>query len=205
MKTILTIIAFVFILPIGAQDLNIKKTNSGIFSLGARSSIGLVNDGKWQKTAFGTGGHFRIQFSDRVNSEWFADHLKADLDNYGWRADTHIGWSVMYYLTKKPNPFIQPYVLAGHCFEYLKFTENNNPSNYAERWSGSVQGGFGTHFNITQRCDISLVTQYMLHLGTKIIASNNNNITTFTKKSGSGIHDHILLHLSINYKIADLW
>lgn len=205
MRTILIIVAVVFMLPLKAQELQIKKTRAGTFSLGARSSLGLVNDGKWQRTAFGTGGQFRIQFSDRVNTEWFADHLKADLSDYAWRADTHIGWSVMYYLTKNPEPLIQPYLLAGHCFEYLKFTDNTSPANHAERWSASIQVGIGTHFNITKRFDISLATQYMLHLGTKITASNNEGVTSFTKTKGAGIHDHILLNLSINYKIADLW
>ncbi|MDD3876397.1 MAG: hypothetical protein PHT69_07230 [Bacteroidales bacterium] len=205
MRTILMIAAFFFLHSVSAQDLLPQTDFSGGFSLGARSSIGLVNDGKWQKPAFGTGGHFRLQFSERVNSEWFADHLKADLSNYGWRADTHIGWSLIYYLSSRKKPIIMPYVLAGHCFEYLKFTENINSSNYAERWSASVQGGLGTHFNLTDHFDFSLGIQYMLHLGTKIVPSNNNGITSFTNTKGAGIHDHVLLHLSINYKIADLW
>ncbi|HNW71177.1 MAG TPA: hypothetical protein PKI01_12285 [Bacteroidales bacterium] len=205
MRTILIILAAFIFLPSQAQELKLKKTQSGVLSLGARSSIGLVNDGQWQKPAFGTGGHFRLRFSDRVNSEWFADHLKADLSYYAWRADTHIGWSVMYYLTKNPEPLIQPYLLAGHCFEYLKFTDNKSPANHAERWSASIQAGIGTHFNITKRFDISIATQYMLHLGTKIKASNVEGVTSFTKTKGAGIHDHILLNLSINYKIADLW
>ncbi len=111
----------------------------------------------------------------------------------------------MYYLRKNSKPLIRPYVLAGHCFEYLKFTDNIFPNNYAERWSASIQGGFGTHINVTERVDFSFATQYMMHLGTKIIASNTNNITTFTKKTGTGIHDHILINFSINYKIVDLW
>lgn len=205
MRSILVIFLVCNLLQLKSQDLKLKNSDAGILSLGVRSSIGIVNDGKWQKPAFGTGGHFRIQFSDRVNSEWFADHLKAELENFGWRADTHIGWSIMYYLRKKPKPFIRPYVLAGHCFEYLKFTDNLFPNNYAERWSASIQGGFGTHLNVNERIDFSIATQYMMHLGTKIIASNINNITTFTKKTGAGIHDHILINFSINYKISDLW
>ena len=205
MRTLITITAFLFYLPLGAQELNIKNTKAGILSIGARSSIGIVNDGKWQKTAFGTGGQFRLQFSDRINTDWFIDYLTADLDDYAWRADCHIGWSVIYYLSKNQNNFIQPYLLAGHCFEYLKFTDNQNPDNFANRWSASIQGGGGLQFNITQRFDISLVAQYMLHLGTKITASNSEGITTFTKTSGLGIQDHVLLHISLNYKIADLW
>jgi len=205
MRTISNLLAFLVFVSAQAQPLKQKNTPAGIFSLGARTCIGLVNDGQWQRTAFGTGGQFRLQFSDRVNTEWFADHLKADLSDYAWRADTHIGWSVMYYLTKKPQPLVRPYVLAGHCFEYLKFTDNNDGSNFAERWSASVQGGAGAQLNISPRLDLSLAAQYMLHLGTKIKPANTEGVTTFSKSEGLGIHDHILLHLSINYKIADLW
>lgn len=205
MKTLVLIVAVVFILPIQAQELHIRNNRAGLISFGVRSSLGLVNDGVWQKTAFGTGAECRLQFSDRINTEWFADHLKADLADYAWRADTHIGWSVMYYLRKKPDPIVQPFLLAGHCFEYLKFTDNVNPSNFAERWSASVQGGIGTQINISQRFDVSLVAQYMMHIGTKITASHAENVTTFTKSSGLGIQDHILIHISLNYKIADLW
>lgn len=205
MRPLITIIAFLFFLRTEAQEFHIKGRDAGTFSLGARSSIGLVNDGKWQRTAFGTGGQFRIRFSDRVNSDWFMDYLTADLDNYAWRADLHIGWSVLYYLSKRTDPFIQPYLLAGHCFEYLKLTDNTNTSNFAERWSGSVQGGLGTSINLTDRFDVSLVAQYMIHFGTRITPSNTEGVTTFTKHNGSGIADHVLLHISLNYKIADLW
>lgn len=205
MKTIMVLALVFFIIPVKSQDLNLKKNRGGIISLGGRNSIGIVNDGKWRKPGFGTGGHFRLQFSDRVNSEWFIEYLTANISDYAWKADTHIGWSVLYYLTNKPEAVIQPYLLAGHCFEHLKYTDNFNSKNFAERWSASLQGGVGTHFNITRRFDISLVAHYMIHLGTKIFTSNVEKTTTFTKKKGAGIHDHILLNISLNYKIADLW
>lgn len=206
MKRVLIIAAlFIVIAETQAQELQIKNNRSGIFSIGGRTSISLVNDGQWQKTAFGTGGQFGIMFSDRIGSEWFIDHLKADLKDFAYRADTHIGWSLMYYLTEKQEPLFQPYVLAGHCFEYLKFTENANESNFAERWSASIQGGFGAQLNVTKRFDICFTAQYLMHFGTKITASNNDGIVTFTKRKGYGIHDHILFHLGLNYKIADLW
>ncbi len=206
MRTFLASLLILIFSSIHGQEMNVKGSSSGIFSLGARSSIGLVNDGVWQKPAFGTGGQFRLKFGDRVNTEWFADYLTADLADKAWRADLHIGWSVMFYPLKNPSAKIQPFILAGHCFEYLKFTQNYYTANYAERWSSSVQGGLGTHFNLTPRLDLSLTAQYMAHFGTKILIKENDYGTiTFKKVSGSGIHDHILLNLSVNYKIADLW
>jgi hypothetical protein len=206
MRKISAIILMIFVSSLYGQEMTQKGSSSGIFSLGARSSIGLVNDGVWQKPAFGTGGQFRLQFGDWVNTEWFADYLTADLADKAWRADLHIGWSVLFYPLKNPKSMIQPFILAGHCFEYLKFTENYNTDNYAERWSSSVQGGLGTHVNHTPRLDLSLTAQYMVHFGTKILVSENDyGAIAFRKVSGSGIHDHILLNLSVNYKIVDLW
>lgn len=188
------------------QGMLTKNSDAGIFSLGVRSAVGMVNDGKWQTPAFGTGGQFRLKFADRVNSEWFADFLTADLADFGNRTDIHIGWSVMYYLLNKPYSFFEPYVLAGHCFEYLKFSDNRDEHNFAERWSSSIQGGVGTQINLSSSVNVSLSAQYMLHFGTKIayIKEGNNSIQ-FLKSKNSGIHDHILIALSINYKIADLW
>ncbi len=204
MRNLIIITACILAFSARGQETN-KVDNAGTFSLGARSSIGLVNDGKWQKTAFGTGGQCRIRFSDKVNTDWFLDYLTADLENYAWRADCHIGWSVLYYLSKSNNPTVQPYILAGHCFEYLKFTDNVNAKNYAERYSASVQGGAGVQFNITEKFDVSIVGQYMMHLGTKITAAHVNNETIFSKSKGYGIQDHVLLHISLNYKIGHLW
>jgi len=206
MKRIIACVWMVAVLSASyGQALKLKKGYGGILSVGARSSIGLVNDGNWQQPAFGAGAQFRLRFSERVNSDWFFDYLTADLKDYAWRTDYHIGWSVIYYLTKNPSPRFQPYVLAGHCFENLKFTDNHDPSHRANRWSASVQAGAGVHYNITPRFDLSLVAQYMLHMGTKLTAEAPEGEAVFTKHSGFGFQDHVLLHLSINYKIADLW
>ena len=205
MKTTIIISALIFSLQLRAQELKMKGSDAGTFSLGVRSCIGIVNDGKWQKTAFGAGGQFRIRFSDRVNSDWFLDFLTADLEDYAWRTDVHIGWSVLYYLTRKPDAVVQPYILAGHCFEYLKFTDNKDWNNNSVRYSASIQGGAGVSFNITKRFDISVVAQYMIHIGTKLTAAKVNDAAVFTKSSGIGTQDHVLLHISLNYKIADLW
>ncbi len=188
-----------------AQSAKIKQEHAGAFSLGVRTAVGLVNDGRWQQPAFGTGGQFGIRFGDRVDSEWIFDYLTADLNKLGFLTDYHIGWSLMYLLTKKPDARIQPFVLAGHCFEYLKYTGNDRPKNSDSRYSASVQAGLGTHINLSSKFFVSLETQYMLHFGTKIQYSSPEGVAVFEKQKGLGIADHLLFHLSLNYKIADLW
>ncbi len=52
--------------------------NKKYFSLGMRSTIsGFSNDG-W---GIGTGGQFRIQLSNRVNTDWFADYITININN----------------------------------------------------------------------------------------------------------------------------
>jgi hypothetical protein len=188
------------------QELNIKKNYGGVFSLGGRSTVSTFNDGVWGNTGMGTGGQVLLQLSDRVNTAWFADYITGGVGNFANRTDYHIGWSVMYYLVpSSAGKLIQPYVLAGHCFDYSNFRDNQDNSHFAERWSSAVQAGFGTHFNLTKRFDVMLQGQYMIHLGNDIDATQENGVAVFKKENGVNLEGHILITLGVNYKIADLW
>jgi len=191
-----------------AQSLQPKldklSDNTGMFSLGARNTISVFNshDG----TSFGVGGHFRIQLSDRVNTEWYADFMSSNLENQLARRDYHIGWSVLYYLlpSAKSN-FFQPFIEAGHCFDFTQLS-NSSTSVERKRWSSAVQMGAGFHINITDRFDITLKTQYMLHLGGHIHADKNPfGIYEIHEHEGFQAEGHLLNTLSINYKIGRLW
>ena len=76
----------------------------------------------------GIGGHTRVQFSDRINTEWFFDYIPSKNKTYTLTNDYHIGWSVMYYPgnTIDFTNLFQPYFIAGHCFDYSKVTEQKN-------------------------------------------------------------------------------
>ena len=180
--------------------------SGGVISVGARNTLSLFN-GQDSQTGFGMGGQFRIQFGNRLNTDWFMDYITAPVGNYANRSDNHIGWSVMYYFTapKDPQQFLKPYLLVGHCFDYTKITDNRDKNNFGERWSSAVQGGLGTHFNLTKRFDVSLTGQYMIHLGNQITATNVNEQVKFVNEKGSSLEGHLLMTVSMNYKIADLW
>jgi hypothetical protein len=96
-------------------------------------------------------------------------------------------------------------VLAGQCFDYTKQQANDDPTNIAERWSSAVQAGLGTHLNLTDRSDISIVGQYMVHLGTDIHAHEHDGEVEFHQEPGASLEGHLLLHLSFNYKLFDAW
>lgn len=208
-KTILFLaLLFTHQFLIGQEGMKIKNKPGGIFSLGVRAPLSAFNDGDWRNMGTGAGGQFRIRIAERLNTDWFFDYVTGNVGNFASRTDYHIGWSVAYYLGKKsPDEVkVQPYVIAGHCFDYTNQKDNNNRSNFSERWSSAVQAGFGTHFNLTKRFDVSTTLQYMIHMGTDIRAEKDvNNVVVFEKQSGVNLEGHIFFNLSLNYKLVDLW
>jgi hypothetical protein len=200
------IIIFLFINPdVHAQDNAMKS--SGTFSLGTRTTLSMFNGDDGNPTGMGLGGQFRLQFSNKVNSEWFADFITSSIGDFASRNDYHIGWSLMFYPGSKNDftNFLQPYVLAGHCFDYTRVEANNDSKNYADRLSMAMQAGVGTHFNVTPRFDFSLSAQYMLHLGKEINTAVVDNAVLITRSNSSKPDGHLLVTVSINYKIANLW
>jgi hypothetical protein len=183
---------------------------TGDFSLGMRNTISAFTDAG--SMGMGAGGEFRIRLTKHINTEWFADYITTNIQNLGYRRDGHIGWSVLFYLDKNPLTVgkVTPYVLAGHCFDYTRvFSISQNA--YADRWSSAVQGGLGMHYNLTSRFDVSLLAQYMMHLGTHIEtnviqpAGADVPYLEITKESGLSLEGHLLITLSVNYCLGHLW
>jgi hypothetical protein len=202
---LITAIFLLFAGLVSAQPLNVKNDQGGLFSLGGRTTISTFNHGEFGNTGLGIGGQFRLQFADQVNSDWFFDYIQGKVDDVAFRTDYHIGWSVLFYPTKKFDVPVRPYILAGHCFDYTRVVDNADRNNFMERWSSAVQGGAGVHVNLSQRLDLSVVGQYMVHLGTDVHADVINGQVQFRQEKGASLEGHLLFHVGINYKIADLW
>jgi len=193
-----------------SQELPLKNNYGGVLSIGGRSTISTFNDGKWGDIGIGSGGQFMLQASNRINTAWFFDYITGGIGDFANKTDYHIGWSVMYYLvpsSTEKTPKFQPYILAGHCFDYANIKDNTDNTNFAERWSSAVQAGLGTHVNLSQRFDITLQGQYMIHLGNDIDVEKNATTgkVEFHKNAGVNLQGHILITIGVNYKIADLW
>lgn len=199
----------IFLLLIGganAQELKLKNQQGGIFSLGVRSTTSIFEHSDFGIQGIGYGGQFRLQFSNRLNTEWFFDYMKGNVDQLVSRTDYHVGWSVMYYFTDKLNPPVKPYIVAGHCFDGTYLYDNTNRDNQISKKSSAIQAGAGVHFNLSPRMDITLTTQYMFHLGPDVHAHiEENNEIHFEKHKGTGLEGHLLINIGLNYKIADLW
>lgn len=189
-----------------AQAQHAAEKQSGNFSLGVRSTVSAFSHGE-NNVGYGAGGQFRIQLTDRINTEWFLDVLSGNIENKAQRMDYHIGWSVMYYIID-PRAFtrkVTPYAVAGHCFDYTRISVNENNEVVKGRWSSAVQAGVGFHYNITPQLDVSPQVQYMLHLGRELHAHVTNEGVEIEEHPHSGWEGHLLFNISMNYKFARLW
>ena len=180
-----------------------------MLELGMRSTSSFFTDAGSFGTGFG--GQFRLKLAKRLNTEWFADYLTTDLQGLARRVDGHIGWSVLFYpfSDKKVKGNFNPYLIAGHCFDYTKVTENGNSLNTGNRWSSAMQLGLGCHYNLTDQLDLTLSSQYMSHLGNDLHAEveeidGQKHINIHQDKQ-AGLEGHLLITVSLNVKIADLW
>jgi hypothetical protein len=178
-----------------------KKNNAGMFTLGARSTVSAFSN---EGAGIGTGGCFKIQLANQVNTDWFADYINITIKDKVRSEYYHIGWSVLFYPMKDVKK-VQPFVLAGHCFDYNKVTLINSPSVTADRWGSAVQAGFGAHFNLTDRFDITLMSQYMVHLSTTLETEIGEDYVTIAEEKSTTLHGHLLTTVGLNYKIGKLW
>ncbi len=211
MKSKILIIAFSFYCFAAIAGNKDTARGAGDFSLGMRTVISTFTDAG--SVGMGSGGEFRIRLSKQVNTDWYADYITTNIQNLGYRRDGHIGWSVLFYLSQNPltKGKVTPYILAGHCFDYTKVFSNWPDVSPAERWSSAVHAGFGIHYNLTSRFDISLLAQYMLHLGTHIETQVKTDEASgikyldVSKGSGLSTEGHLLITLSVNYCLGHLW
>ncbi|MCX6274102.1 MAG: hypothetical protein NTV09_02720 [Bacteroidetes bacterium] len=192
------------ITALAGETKNGRDQSTGNFSIGTRNTISMFNDDA--AIGKGIGGQFRFQFMDKLNSEWYADYIPSQT-KITHRDDYHIGWSLMYYFGKNVrfDHVLQPYLIAGHCFDYSVVSQVGNHKNNADRFSSATQAGLGTHFNITKRFDCSLSAQYMLHFGKEIetdVVNGDGKLdihrSEFVKPDG-----HLLFTISFNYKFVN--
>jgi hypothetical protein len=211
-------IILIFILLPFAFHAQKELSDKGLFSLGARTTFSFF-DHHSGSMGTGAGGQFRIQLSERINTEWYLDYLSSQSNMVVGRKDLHIGWSVFYYYLKNNSTskkLVQPFFEIGHCFDHTYVNEIGT-NNFAERWSSAVQMGTGTSFNVTERFDLTAKVQYMIHLGGDIetvensdhshglIEPHDHTAVTITQHKGVDLEGHLLCTISLNYKIGNLW
>ncbi len=202
------LVLIAFLIPVMGKAQEHLDTESGYFQLGIRNVVSAFGDDGAK--GFGMGGQFRIRVLSRVNTDWYADYIKTDIAGLARREDLHIGWSVLAYpfncVSTKGK--ITPYILAGHCFDYSKISRNNDGFSL-DKLSSAVQAGLGMHYNITDRTDVSLTCQYMMHMGKDIHAEVENvdgiKEVHIEKNQVRGVEGHLLVNVSLNVRLFDMW
>lgn len=190
----------------GSPDF-LRQSGSGNFSLGTRNTFSMFNDIPEETQGIGVGGQLRVQFAERINTEWYFDYITSSVFDKAIRNDYHIGWSVMYYPGKNVGftGLFQPYIILGHCFDFTKVFDKNDRSYFSDRVSLATQGGLGLHINITPQLDITTSGQYMLHFGKEIEVTNEEGVLAIVRNPYSSPDGHLLLTASVNYKFGKLW
>ena len=206
MKRIISIFLTVVSIALHGQEVDTTEGYKGEISLGLRTTTSLFTNE--QNPGLGTGGQFRIGLGKRVNTEWFADYIQSNIANLGRRRDVHIGWSVMYYPFAVKKTF-SPYVVAGHCFDYTHVSSFSTDVQAQKRWRSATQAGAGVSWALSNNTDLTLLSQYMIHLGNDvhyhIDEHDGVKKLEIDPKPHSSLEGHLLVTLSLNIKIADLW
>lgn len=201
-------LAFLVAIFLGPQAASAQRNYSGgALALGMRSTMNIFPDDG--AMGFGSGGQFKIGVSKRVNTEWFADIIHSSKNDYYYRNDYHIGWSVQFALAKKgfaENRFT-PYVLAGQCFDLTRATLDLGPFAKTTEKAGSAacQVGTGVSAFLNDRLETTLQAQYMLHLTRDVhLEEPEGLLPQLHSEKGVDFAGHALFTLSLNYYFADL-
>ncbi|MFN0032073.1 MAG: hypothetical protein ACKVOR_07940 [Flavobacteriales bacterium] len=186
----------------GQNEKPFSNESFGIFSLGTRNTFSSFSHDK--QAGIGIGGQFRLQYNERINTEWYFDYITYQTART-YKNDYHIGWSVLYYpgRTVDFSKLLQPYLIAGHCFDLSMVGEKSNETNKQKRTSMATQAGLGTHINITPKLDCSLSAQYMLHFGKEMHVHEDAEHVEIEKHNNSAPDGHLLFTVSFNYKLVD--
>ncbi len=201
----------------GQETKNETNTHAGEFSFGARTTGSLFSS-SGNYLGIGAGGQIRYRVDEKLNTEWFGDWMATDVGGLGQRHDAHIGESMIIYPGKqsgRKNSFT-PYVIGGFCGDYtiietnLYFDAGQNEylKVSKDRWSFATQLGLGTHYNITEKFDVSFTAQYMIHFGSDIdadILTDNNGQKYLQIHQGkeNALEGHLLFTISANFVIVD--
>lgn len=210
-KRIILVALVAITLQVDAQEVKKQRhVQSGYFSVTRRTSWSMWGLNQWKLTGLGLGTAFRIQFSQRLNSEWYADYIKTHYKGKVYRGDRHLTNTLMYYFRKldtfkyKFHPFITTSVF---CLDITKVEEVGPGGQSLQRFSFSQQFGAGTHFFFTERFDISIYAQYYNHLGNDIHIEEHDDGTLHMEavKERISLEGHMFLVFSVGYRIGDLW
>ncbi len=194
----------------------LNGSHKGELSFGARS-VGSLFTATENAFGLGAGGQIRFRIDEKFNTEWFGDWMTTDINGYGQRFDAHIGESMMIYPGKNigQKHTFTPFIVGGFCGDFTRVQtnlifdslQNDYIKQSRDRWSFATQLGCGTHYNFTERFDISFTLQYDIHFGRDINGhvetnSNGEKYLQIEQKQGNALEGHTFFTISLNYVLG---
>lgn len=204
-KTLLFLPLFALFLLPNLSQAQERKFEGGRFGLGMRNAMNFWGENKM--LGFGAGGQFKLAFSPRVNTDFFADIIssKGEFDSY--RKDYHIGWGVQFALAKDgfgSRTFV-PYIMAGQCFDLTKVGVKLGTETPLI-FSAAVQGGAGVSSFVHPALELNLQMQYMMHLTQHVhLDFDENGIASTEVEKGASASGHLLGTFSFTVYFLRLW
>ena len=200
-----------------AQELREVSTDApepsmikGRLGVGVRSTMNIFSG---YRPGIGAGGHWKLGFSDRVNTEWFLDYITSEDDKSGYRKDYHIGWAVQFNLLNNglANGKINPYVMGGQCFDLTQVgTTGETPMESPKVFSAAVQAGVGVSTFIASDFEVNLQGHYMMHLGKDVhldyeTDGHGHDHASISVDNHPGLEGHFLTTISGTWYFVRLW
>jgi hypothetical protein len=180
----------------------------GRFGVGMRNTVNLWNENKM--VGLGAGGQFKLAFSPRVNTDFFADIITSRGEALTYRKDYHIGWGVQFALPKSGfgSHRIVPYLMAGQCFDLTKVGFQMNTESPLI-FSAAVQGGGGISSFVHRSVELNLQLQYMMHLTQHVDLTyeivQGQLETGYEIEKGASAEGHLLATFSMTFYFLQLW
>jgi hypothetical protein len=180
----------------------------GRFGLGMRNTVNLWNENKM--LGMGAGGQFKLAFSPRVNTDFFADIITSRGEALTYRKDYHIGWGVQFALPKSGfgSHRLVPYLIAGQCFDLTKVgfqLHSESPLVF----SAAVQGGAGLSSFVHRNVELNLQLQYMMHLTQHVDLTygidQGQLEVDYEIEKGASTEGHLLATFSMTFYFLRLW
>lgn len=203
LSLIIGLIIFILVPKISnAQD---RQLQAGRFGLGMRNTVNLWSENKM--IGLGSGGQFKLAFSPKVNTEFFADYISSKGQYNSFRKDYHIGWAVQFALAKEgfgSRPIV-PYLMAGQCFDLTRVGILGGTKSPLV-FSAAVQGGAGISAFVHPLMEFNFQLQYMMHMTQHVhLSFDENQVGSTEVEKGASAEGHLLASLTYSVYFLRLW
>ncbi|MCS6990547.1 MAG: hypothetical protein NZL95_01640 [Chitinophagales bacterium] len=184
--------------------MRIKFTDPGVFAAGIRTAAGLTLTDSTLNLAQGVGLQARLLVLQRLNTEWYVEWLRGGFSDEAFRTDLHLGFNILGYFQRRLQR-VAPFLMTGFAADALTLNNRLEARHRTTSWTTAVLGAIGFHINLTWRSDLTIAVAYQHHLVHQALLQTAEGILAQVPRSGRTGDGHLLVQLSMNYKITDLW